>query len=232
VHVVEAFDIFKRFRQGDSFVCPIAGISLHADDGEIVEVMGPSGSGKTTLLCILAGLLRPDRGRVVLCGQALLDLDEKQLGRLRLRCIGFVFQRGNMIEDLTAVENVMLVRRLLGDDRRAAARHAAPLLGALMLDSLADALPRQLSAGERQRLALARALVNRPAVIIADEPTAHLASAERDHVALLLREAVKRQNASAIIATHDLALTSIADRVVRLEAGQLLNGPPKGEGRP
>ena len=219
--LVQASGLRKRFQQGREWIWPLDGASLDVEKGEVLIIRGHSGSGKTTLLCVLAGVLRPTEGTVFVCGEDLSHLDQRQLGQLRLGNVGFVFQGANMVGDLTAAENVMLVRRLLGDDRPSAARQASVLLDAVGLLERASALPRQMSAGERQRAAFARALANKPAVIFADEPTANLSSSGSACVAGLLRGMAKKDDASVVIATHDATLMLIADRIVELDGGKL-----------
>lgn len=188
---------------------------------EVVILEGPSGSGKTTLLSVAAGLLRAGSGSVVLDGN---HLDRMSVGRIRsvrAQAVGFVFQRANLLPNLTAIENVLLAARLAGFDRRTAAAAARELLGDLGVDSLADRRPEALSGGEEQRIAVARALVHAPALVLADEPTASLDSeAGRAVAERLVKLAVERETA-VLIATHDARLKPYADRSIRIADGVL-----------
>lgn len=199
-------------------------VSLDVEPGETVVITGPSGSGKTTLLSLLGGLVSPDAGRVCLGPTDLGACSTAELRQLRLRRIGFVFQRGLLLENLTACQNLTVVLRAAGESKRCAKSHATALLDRLGVGARADFLPRSLSPGEAQRVALARALALRPQLVLADEPTAHLDRESGAEVARMLR-AVARENAAAcVVVTHDARLHEIADRVVVLEDGRLSDG--------
>jgi ABC-type lipoprotein export system ATPase subunit len=195
--------------------------SLAADAGETIVVTGPSGSGKTTLLSMLGGLLRPDEGRVSVDGLEVGGASEAARERLRLRTVGFVFQRGLLLADLTARQNVALVLRAAGRPRREARARADALLARLGIAARADCRPHALSAGECQRVALARALAMPPRLLLADEPTAHLDSTAAATVADELRRLARESGAALVVVTHDARLARIADRTLRLEDGQL-----------
>ncbi len=188
--------------------------------GEIVLIMGPSGSGKTTLLSMLGALLKPTEGTIALNGTTISALAENRLPDIRLRQFGFVFQDFNLLSALTAQENVAIVAELTGMRSRDARKKAAALLGELGLDRRLNFLPEKLSGGEKQRVAIVRALVNDPALILADEPTANLDSKIGHEIMRLLRKIAKEQGRSVVIVSHDQRIKDIADRVLWLEDGQ------------
>ncbi len=206
---------------GPTAVVAVRDASFAVAPGEAVVVTGPSGSGKTTLLSVCAGLVPPDAGRVALDGTDLDELDERARRALRLRAIGFVFQRGLLLRHLTARRNVALVVRAAGGSWAEGERRAADLLARLGVAGRADALPVALSAGEAQRVALARALVLAPRLVFADEPTAHLDSASGAQVAAELRALALERGAALVIATQDPRLARLGDRVLALEDGVL-----------
>lgn len=197
-------------------------VALAAAAGETLAIVGPSGSGKTTLLAILGGLLQPDRGRVLLDGREYGAAGEAERERLRAAQIGFVFQRGLLVEHLTARENVALVARAIGVGRAEALARATALLERLGLGARADAFAAALSPGEAQRVAVARALVNRPRLVLADEPTAHLDRATGSAVVSALRELCSAHDAALVLVTHDTRLTAVADRTLHLDDGRLV----------
>jgi ABC-type lipoprotein export system ATPase subunit len=200
-------------------------VSLALAAGETLMITGPSGSGKTTLLSLAAGLVRPDAGRVWLDGEDLAALAPGILQRRRLHRIGVVFQRGLLLRHLSVLHNVALVARAAGRSRTDAYAAAGTLLERVGLAERAPLLPAALSAGEAQRAALARALVMRPRLVLADEPTAHLDSANGARVAAELRALATERGAGLLIVTHDMRLGAIADRVLRLEDGRLAAMP-------
>lgn len=210
----------RTYGNGDTLVTAIRDVSLTVAAGEIVLIMGPSGSGKTTLLSMLGGLLRPSDGSIYLNEVPISQLDEQQLPRIRLHQIGFIFQDFNLLAALTAVQNVAIVGQIAGMSRRAAAAKAAGILGDLGLAGRLDFLPEQLSGGEKQRVAIGRAFMNDPSLILADEPTANLDSRIGQEIARLLRRVAKAQERSVVIVSHDQRLREIADRILWLEDGQ------------
>lgn len=202
------------------------GISVTVDDGECVALLGPSGSGKSTLLYCLAGILMPSHGEVELDGVRMGDLSERARTALRARHCGFVLQFGRLVGDLTAVENVSLPLRLLGVRRSEATRSAMSRLDALGIDHLARRKVAGLSGGEQQRVAVARALVHRPRVVFADEPTGALDTANGERVIELLVDACRNGGASLVLVTHDEAVASRADRQVHMRDGAILAATP------
>jgi ABC-type lipoprotein export system ATPase subunit len=192
-------------------------VSLDIDAGEVVAVLGRSGSGKSTLLHLLGGLDRPDGGAITIGGRDITRQRPKALARTRLQHIGFVFQSFQLIEELSGEENVLLPARLPGA-RRGGAQRARQLIGELGLTRIADRRPHELSGGEQQRFAIARALVNDPELVLADEPTGNLDQDNGATVLSLLRSLGER---AVVLVTHEAEAAGIADRVLRLTDGRL-----------
>jgi ABC-type lipoprotein export system ATPase subunit len=208
--------------RGPAPVHAVRDVSLALAPAETLVITGPSGSGKTTLLSMLGGLLRPDAGRIELDGLDLAAAGEPERRTVRLRRIGFVFQRGLLLAHLTAAQNVALVARAAGVGRRAAHARAEQLLARLGVGARAAAYPAALSPGEQQRVALARALSMRPGLVLADEPTAHLDGATGARVTEELRALAVADGAGVVIVTHDVRLAALADRRLHLDDGRLV----------
>ncbi|HWQ29299.1 MAG TPA: ABC transporter ATP-binding protein [Dehalococcoidia bacterium] len=215
-------DIVKVYGSGPTAVHAVRGVSLEVREGEIVAIVGPSGSGKTTLLSIAGCLLRPTSGSVYILGEEATRLGQARLAQFRLRHIGFVFQSFNLLPALTAQENVEIALNLAGVTGRAARERARHLLDLLGLTPRAHQRPPDLSAGEQQRLAVARALANAPDIILADEPTANLDSKAGRRVMELMRSAVEQGEAKGlVVVTHDARILDVAHRVLTMEDGVL-----------
>lgn len=212
--------VTKKFGAGTTEVTAVRDVSLTVAPGEIVLIMGPSGSGKTTLLSMLGALLKPSEGTIALDGTTISALAENRLPDIRLKQFGFIFQDFNLLSALTALENVALVAELAGVKHGDARKKAATILTELGLGARLNFLPEKLSGGEKQRVAIAHALVNNPALILADEPTANLDSKIGHEIMRLLRNIAREQNRSVIIVSHDQRIKDIADRVLWLEDGQ------------
>lgn len=215
-------NVSKTFGSGHTAVNALAKVSLQVAKGDIVLVMGPSGSGKTTLLTIAGGLLKPSSGQVIIAGQDITKLSEHELPAIRLQTLGFVFQSFNLLAALTADQNVALPLLMRGVPYLTALKQARPLLQRLGVDQRLTSLPYQLSGGEKQRVAIARALVNDPALILADEPTANLDSANGYAVMQLFCEMACQEGRAVIIVSHDSRLRDIAKRVLTIEDGKLV----------
>jgi ABC-type lipoprotein export system ATPase subunit len=201
-------------------------VDLAVAAGERVALLGPSGCGKTTLLNLLGGLDRPDRGTVRFRGENLAQAGPGRLAQLRREALGTVFQLFHLVPTLTARENVELPLQLLGWTRARVAPRVSELLAAVDLVDRADAWPRQLSGGEMQRVAVARALAARPALLLADEPTGNLDSANGERVLRLLAELTEREGTALVLVTHADAAAAICSRVVRLKDGRIEGTPP------
>jgi putative ABC transport system ATP-binding protein len=212
--------VSRAYGQGAAEVHALAGIDLSVDAGSMVAVMGPSGSGKSTLLTIAGSLEDPTSGEVVVCGEDLAKLSRNGKARLRRRSIGFVFQDFNLLPGLTAAENVALPLELDGVPARQAHTAGLDTLESPGLAGRASHFPDELSGGERQRVAIARAVVGKHRLLLADEPSGALDSANGEAVMRLIRAACRRGMA-AVVATHDAQLASWADRVVVLRDGRL-----------
>ena len=215
---LELQEISKTYGHGAAEVVALNGVSLSVDRGSLVVVMGPSGSGKSTLLTIAGSLEDPTSGEVVVGGQSLSGMSRNAKARLRRRTIGYVFQDFNLLAGLTAVENVALPLELDGTSARRAAKHASAVLEGLGLADRAGHFPDQLSGGERQRVAIARAIVGERQLMLADEPSGALDSANGEVVMRMILTACKG-GLAAVVVTHDAQLASWADRVVVLRDG-------------
>ncbi len=215
-------NVKKRFRQGATDVDALAGISLEVAAGQFVAVMGASGSGKSTLLHLMAGLATADAGRVLVNGTDLATLRDKQLTLLRRRRIGLVFQSFNLIPTLTAEENIALPLMLEGRSTREIASKVDELLESLGMSARRRHRPDAMSGGEQQRVAIGRALVTDPAVILADEPTGNLDSANSDAVCELLRDLSLIHNKTIVMVTHEPSVAAYAGEVAVLKDGRLV----------
>jgi putative ABC transport system ATP-binding protein len=214
----------KRFRQGNASVEALRNVSLTIDRGEFVAVMGASGSGKSTLLHVMAGLTRPDQGKVAVDGHDLAAFSDYDLTVFRRRHIGLVFQAFNLIPTLSARDNVLLP--LLADGRAVAPTPLDELLVRLHLQDRLHHRPDALSGGEQQRVAIARAIVGDPSIILADEPTGSLDSVTGQSICKLLRELCTEQRRTIVVVTHEPAVAVWAKRIVVLKDGQVLTEFP------
>jgi putative ABC transport system ATP-binding protein len=215
--LIEADDVHKRF--GNTIA--LDGLSLQVGGGEILAILGPSGSGKSTVLLCLAGILLPDSGDVRYRGRSLAAVPDAVRTRLRRDEFGFVFQFGQLVPELTALDNVSLPLRLAGLRRRDAVDRAREFLVRLGVDDVADQRAGEMSGGQAQRVAVARALVSRPRVIFADEPTGSLDSTNGELVMELLVSTAREQGASVVLVTHEPQVAAYADREVVVRDGRL-----------
>jgi putative ABC transport system ATP-binding protein len=211
--LIEIDDLSRRFGR----VAALDGVSLAVEEGEWLVVMGPSGSGKTTLLNLLAGLDRPSAGRLAVAGSELSALGPRELARFRRETVGLVFQEFHLIPYLTALENVMLAQYVHSLTDRGEAAEALARVG---LEERLEHLPSQLSGGEKQRVCVARALINHPRLILADEPTGNLDEDNERQVLEIFRR-LHRRGQTLVLVTHNPEVAALADRVVRLEHGRL-----------
>ena len=219
--VLSLRDLHRTYRSGDRLLHVLDGVELDLDAGEIVGLVGPSGSGKSSLLHAAGLLERPTSGRVIVEGRDCTDMSEAQRTRMRLSAMGFVYQAHHLSPEFTAAENVMLPQLMAGRTPAAARERAIALLAELGLADRTEHQPAQLSGGEQQRVAVARALANRPRILLADEPTGNLDPDTSASVFDSLRRVVRGQGTAALIATHNLELAGRMDRVLTLRQGRI-----------
>lgn len=216
--MIEACNIYKRFGN----VEVLRGVSIEVAEGEMVSIVGASGAGKTTLLQIVGTLMQPDEGSVRIAGTDIGGIDDDRLSRFRNRHIGFVFQFHHLLPEFTALENVMMPALIGGVSRKEAENRAKELLDMVNLASRALHKPSALSGGEQQRAAIARALINRPSVVLADEPTGNLDTKNRDEIYALLGDVRREFGQTIVIVTHDERLAAQTDRKIEMSDGRIL----------
>jgi len=222
--VISAVSLSKVYTLGGALIHALRGVDLKIEEGEFLAVVGASGSGKSTLLHILGGLDRPTSGRVYLSDSELTALDEDELAEVRAKKIGFVFQFHNLIPALTALENVELPMVFAGVKPAQRRRRAAKLLREVGLGDRLSHTPLQLSGGEQQRVAIARALANKPEVVLADEPTGELDSANSLLIMETLLKLREEHGITIVMVTHDSEMAGFADRIVKLRDGKIAGG--------
>jgi putative ABC transport system ATP-binding protein len=218
--VVSATDLTRRYGEGDTAVDALRGISLDVPKGQLTAVMGPSGSGKSTLMHILAGLDKPTSGEVTIDGTAISKLSDSDLTKLRRRHIGFIFQFFNLLPMLTAEENVLLPLSIAGE--KPEKKWVDELLGRMGLADRRTRRPAELSGGQQQRVAIGRALVSRPTIVFADEPTGNLDSTTSGEILELLRSSVDTYGQTTVMVTHDAHAAAIADHIFFLDDGLIV----------
>jgi putative ABC transport system ATP-binding protein len=218
---VSAYNLTRRYGDGDSAVEAVSGVSLEVPTGQFTAIMGPSGSGKSTLMHLLAGLDRPTEGTVEIAGEDITEMGDKQLTLLRRKHIGFVFQAFNLVPTLNAEENVTLPLSIAG--RKLDRGWIDTVIGRVGLDDRRSHRPAELSGGQQQRVAVARAIVAEPTVLFADEPTGNLDSRSSAEVLALLRDAVTAYGQTTVMVTHDAHAASTADRVVFIADGRIVS---------
>ena len=219
--ILETRAVGKTYGAGAGKVAALESVSIALAQDEVLLIMGPSGSGKTTLLSIMGCILRPTIGDVLVDGRNVCTYDERELANIRRHHFGFVFQAFNLFRSLTAQENVEVVLRMKGRSKQAVRAEAAELLERVGLARRAHAYPRDLSGGEKQRTAIARALSGDPPIILADEPTANLDSKTGRDILQLLRGHAKELHKAVAIVSHDPKVEEVAHRVIYLEDGRL-----------
>jgi len=220
--ILQLDGVSKIYRSGDFSITALDNVTLNIPGGEIAAIMGPSGSGKTTLLTIAGALLRPTHGRVHICGTEVTNMDEGRLAGIRRQKVGFVYQSFNLLEALTAMENVRVVIQNGSRNGRGDAVHrASELLEMFGLSHRIHALPKRMSDGEKQRVAIVRALAKDPELILADEPTANLDAKRGHEVMELLRQKALELHKAVVVVSHDDRIRQFAHRVLWLEDGRL-----------
>jgi putative ABC transport system ATP-binding protein len=219
-NVVVARDLKREYGEGESAVHALRGVSVDIPRGQFTAVMGPSGSGKSTLMHLLAGLDRPTAGTVEIDGQDVTKMDDGDLTDLRRRHVGFIFQFFNLLPMLTAEENIVLPLELAGT--KANDGWVETLIEKIGLGDRRTHRPAELSGGQQQRVAIGRALVSRPTVLFADEPTGNLDSSTGEEILTLLRESVDELDQTTVMVTHDAVAASIADRILFLADGHIV----------
>jgi len=220
--IVSGSELRRTYGTGEAAVHALDGVDVNIDPGRFVAVMGPSGSGKSTLMHVLAGLDRPTSGTVEIDGTEVTKLDDKALTELRRDKVGFIFQAFNLLPILTAEENILLPLSLAG--RSPDKEWVDRLIDTVGLRDRLDHRPSELSGGQQQRVAVARALASQPAVIFADEPTGNLDSVSSREVLELLRRAVDEFGQTVVMVTHDPDAAKIADEVIEMADGKIVNG--------
>ena len=221
---LEVRNVIKTFNiEGGGTINAVDDVSFEVRSGEFVALVGPSGSGKTTMLSILAALLTPTDGQVLIDGQDLSKLNERKRVKLRRQKIGFTFQANNLIPFLTAQENVDFMLRLNGQANKAGRMRSAEILARLGLSDRLRNLPGQMSGGQQQRVAIARALIHNPAVVLADEPTASLDTERAYQVVETFANLIHENERAGIMVTHDLRMCKYVDRVLQMRDGQLVD---------
>ena len=218
--IVEISNLYKEYGTGENKVKALDGISLSIEKGEFVAIVGFSGSGKTTLLNMIGGLDNPSSGEIVIDGKNIEDLNEDEKVIFRRRNIGFVFQNYNLIMDLNAYENIVLP--VLADGEKVNEDFLAEIISVLGIKDKLNCLPNNMSGGQQQRVAIARALLTKPAIILADEPTGNLDSKTSLEVMNLLRGSAKKYNQTVVLITHNDLLAQLADRVIQIRDGKIL----------
>lgn len=226
--MLEVRDITKRYGSGHTQVAALEGVSFSLGAGRLLAVLGPSGSGKTTLVSIIAGLLTPTSGEILIGGHAVHLRNAAQAARFRRENVGIVFQEHHLVPYLTARENLLLVPHLAGRVTRTDRSHADELLDSFGLAARASHRPSLLSGGERQRVAIARALMNTPEIMLVDEPTASLDTDRGLQVVELLKAQVHERGMTCVMVTHDPRMAAHADEHLTLVDGRVLAGAPTG----
>lgn len=218
--ILELDDLVKYYGSGENLVRAVDHTSLVVERGKFTTIVGRSGSGKSTLLHLIGGLDRPDKGRVLIEGKDIFSLKEEELARFRRRKIGFIFQDYNLIPSLNVWENIVLPLGL--DDRKVNRDEVEQIMEKIGLGDKKEAMPNVLSGGQKQRTAIARALVTRPALILADEPTGNLDSQTELEVMSLLKSCVRDFGQTLVMITHDEIIAQMADRVIVIEDGRVV----------
>lgn len=221
MEILKVENLNKTYGKGDNKVKALNDINLTINKGEFVVIVGASGSGKSTLLHLLGGLDRPTSGKVIIDGESIYDYKEERLAIFRRRKIGFVFQFFNLIPVLDVEENIALPA--LMDNEKVDKKYLAEIIELLGLKDRKNHLPSELSGGQQQRVSIGRALLNKPSIVFADEPTGNLDSKSSKEVIELLKFSAKKYNQTLILITHDVNIAPLADRVITIEDGKIVS---------
>ena len=220
---VQLEGVHKHYGKGDTTVRAVDGITLSIEPGEFTAIVGKSGSGKTTLLDTIGLLMRPTAGRILIDGEDTTAMRDSQRAVYRSHKLGFIFQDFNLLDTLSALENVLLPVRYSGADKKAARKRALDLLEEVGLADRADHRPTQLSGGEKQRVSIARSLINGPTLVLGDEPTGNLDTETSARLLSILRSANRDRGVTFLLVTHDMDLAGHTDRVIRIQDGRVLS---------
>lgn len=219
--ILEVRDVIKQYRQYDETVTAVNCVSFRVYEGEFVAIIGASGSGKSTLLHMCAGIDRPNSGEIIIRGNKITDMNASELSRFRGKYIGMVYQKHNLIEQMTAMENILVPAIMCDRPEFSYTETLKKLLSSLKLTDRAHHLPSELSGGQQQRVSIARALINHPEIIFADEPTGNLDRANADEVLKLLIETKNMIGQTLLMVTHDMSIAEQADRILVMDNGVL-----------
>lgn len=221
--VISVKDLYKIYRVGDNKVRALNGVSFSIEKGEFCAIVGTSGSGKSTLLNMLAGLEKPTKGEIVIAGEHMENKNENQLVKFRREHIGFIFQSFNLLSAMNAIENVAMPLTFQGMSKEKRLKKAEEVLELVGLSKHKNHKPTQMSGGQQQRVGIARALVVKPEIIFADEPTGNLDSKTSAEVMSLIKKIIREQNQTLVMVTHDDHLASFADRIFRISDGKIIS---------
>jgi putative ABC transport system ATP-binding protein len=229
--LIETRDLVKKYRVGQEVITALDNVNIQIDPGEFICVLGASGSGKSTLLHTVAGLDRPTRGDIVVKGTSIVKMKEKDMALFRRRYMGFVFQSYNLIPTLTALENVSMPLMFDGVRRRERYKKAREILTQIGLKDRMKNKPTEMSGGQQQRVSIARALINDPKILYADEPTGNLDTKTTKEIMEILQQKVRGDGVTLMMVTHNLELAEYADRVIHMKDGRVMkiDGKNRGE---
>lgn len=221
MEILKVENLYKTYGKEDNKVEALKNINLSVNKGEFVSIVGASGSGKSTLLHLLGGLDRPTSGKVIIDGESIYDYNEEKLAIFRRRKVGFIFQFFNLIPVLDVEENIALPALL--DNNKVDKKYLDEIIKILGLDERRNHLPSEISGGQQQRVSIGRALLNKPSIIFADEPTGNLDSKNSKEVIELLKFTARKYNQTLILITHDINIASMADRTITIQDGEIIS---------
>ena len=220
MEILKVENLTKTYKNGNNIINAVDNVSFSVNKGDFIAIIGASGSGKSTLLHLIGGVDRPTSGKVFIDGKDIYDLDNNKLAIFRRRQVGIVYQFYNLIPILNVVENITLPCDL--DNKKVDPKKLDELLETLDLNDRKNHLPNELSGGQQQRVSIGRAMINSPAILLADEPTGNLDSKASDEIVTLLKKANQKYKQTIILITHDLEIASMADRIITLEDGKIV----------